>query len=105
MLTKFDENGDYTHYSENISFDSDLLVVTYPNPFNPIINFRINCNTTRLVTHIEIYDIKGKKIEEIEVKNNNAIWNSQNYSSGVYMCKFKSKDSNFLATRKIMLLK
>ena len=79
----------------------------YPNPFNPstMISFTINNNIKVL---LEIYDIKGRKIEtlinsELRAGQHNIAWNGAQYSSGIYFVNLKT--ANFDRKQKITLLK
>jgi len=109
-------------YSSDISITSlvqenvvniDLNLFNYPNPFNPTTT--INFETTNLyeIPQIEIYNLKGQKIKELEIKNlklgmNSIIWNGtdnndQSVSSGIYFYKLISGD--YQQTKKMILLK
>ena len=79
----------------------------YPNPFNPstMISFTINNNIKVL---LEIYDIKGRKIEtlinsDLRAGQHNIAWNGAQYSSGIYFVNLKT--ANFDRKQKITLLK
>ena len=79
----------------------------YPNPFNAntIIAFTINNNAKVL---LELYDIKGRKIETLIDKNlhtghHNIAWNGNEYSSGIYFIRLNTPE--FEIKQKITLLK
>ncbi|NQV17234.1 MAG: T9SS type A sorting domain-containing protein [Armatimonadetes bacterium] len=76
----------------------------YPNPFNP--NTTISFYTTEFIedTEIIIYNIKGQKIDEIEISNQQTSvnWNAEKFSSGIYLYKLNIKDSPI---KKMLLMK
>ncbi len=99
---------------EQLLFVQPNLMI-YPNPFNP--ETTIKCNLT--AEHIEsaeivIYNLKGQKIRELEIRNEKSgiasvIWdgtdrNSKKVSSGVYFFQLRVNDKP-LAKRKAILLK
>jgi photosystem II stability/assembly factor-like uncharacterized protein len=83
------------------------LSQNYPNPFNPVTNIEFDIpkyNNVRL----EIFDMSGKKVEELVNQNLNAghyqvQWDASKYSSGAYISKLTTPD--FSATAKMMLIK
>ncbi|MFH0733825.1 MAG: T9SS type A sorting domain-containing protein [bacterium] len=87
--------------------NSFVLKQNYPNPFNPSTTISFSLPKQEFVT-IKIYDILGKEIatlvnEELGAGNYNKAWNAENYSSGIYFCRFNA--GSFLETRKMNLLK
>ncbi|MEA1972255.1 MAG: T9SS type A sorting domain-containing protein, partial [Candidatus Cloacimonadota bacterium] len=91
------------------------LLPAYPNPFNPSTTITIinNCNTQYKKIGLDIFNIKGQKIKQL---NNNKlsegkhsfVWKGKNnfgvsVSSGIYLVKLQIDDSVF--TQKIVLLK
>ncbi len=83
------------------------LSQNYPNPFNPVTNIEFDIpkyNNVRL----EIFDMSGKKVEELVNQNLNAghyqvQWDASKYSSGAYISKLTTAD--YSATSKMMLMK
>ena len=70
-----------------------------------MISFTINNNIKVL---LEIYDIKGRKIEtlinsDLRAGQHNIAWNGAQYSSGIYFVNLKT--ANFDRKQKITLLK
>ncbi|MDP8202819.1 MAG: T9SS type A sorting domain-containing protein [Candidatus Tenebribacter burtonii] len=109
-------------YSNDISITSlvqenvvniDLNLFNYPNPFNPTTTINFEINNLYEIPQIEIYNLKGQKIKELEIKNlklgiNSIIWNGtdnndQSVSSGIYFYKLISGD--YQQTKKMILLK
>ena len=87
--------------------NSFLIKSAYPNPFNPIINIEYKLSDPTMV-QFEIYNIKGQQIDKINQGYQvpgiyNAMWNGENYSSGLYFVTLKNKSK--LLTEKIILLK
>lgn len=98
--------------SSDIESEESIPVVysldqNYPNPFNPstTISFSLkNQGTTSLV----IYDVLGREIatlvnKEMNVGKYNFTFDANQLSSGIYYYQIKSGD--FVATKKMMLLK
>ena len=87
--------------------NSTQLISTYPNPFNPIINIDFILNNISKVI-IDIYDINGIFICNLEnsIIDNGAHrykWDASQYSSGVYLLKFKQNNKEI--TQIITLIK
>jgi outer membrane protein assembly factor BamB len=79
----------------------------YPNPFNHHTIIRYYLSKPGIVT-LDIYDILGRKIETLDYGSkpaglNQAIWNAEKKSSGVYFYNLKTAD--FSETKKLMLIK
>lgn len=79
----------------------------YPNPFNPStqISYAISQNG---IVKLTVYDVLGNEIEELVNKNQSAgnytvNFDASKYSSGIYFYKIAS--SNFVETKKMLLLK
>jgi len=88
---------------------SEIRVHAYPNPFNPVINFAANMNNSESLT-IEIYNIKGRKIDSFKTINNGnqkhqVTWNADNCASGVYLFKALNQHNKIIDSGKIVLLK
>jgi hypothetical protein len=83
------------------------LSQNYPNPFNPVTNIEFDIPKYNSVK-LEIYDISGKKIEELVNQNLNAghyqvQWDASKYSSGAYIYKLLTPD--YSSTAKMILIK
>ncbi len=83
------------------------LSQNYPNPFNPVTNIAFDIPKYNHV-RLEIYDISGKKIDELVNQNLNAghyqvQWDASKYSSGTYISKLTTQD--FSATSKMLMIK
>jgi photosystem II stability/assembly factor-like uncharacterized protein len=79
----------------------------YPNPFNPTTNIVFDLAKYGNV-RLEIYNVNGRKIDNLINGNMNAghysvQWDASAYSSGVYFYKLISGE--FSETKKMMLLK
>lgn len=88
--------------SQNFSINQN-----YPNPFNATtkINFELPKSTKVKIT---IYDILGRKLEEIinsylQAGQHTVNWDAYNYSSGVYFYRIETGD--FSQTKKCVMLK
>ena len=97
-----------------VRVDSDSIVSTddiitenrlssYPNPFriSTTINYTLPHNIRE--AGIEIYNIKGQKIEELSVSNDQSSveWNAEGLSSGIYLYKLNIQNSG---VKKLILL-
>jgi len=90
-----------------ISVNDYKLFNTYPNPFNPIIQFQFESDLKSDIS-LDIYDIKGRKIKTIyegTVEPGEQIfeWNAKNFSSGIYLSVLRNK--SYTKTKKITLNK
>jgi len=94
------------NYDEQISNGFELYQ-NYPNPFNQQTKIKYNIIKNDKYK-LEIYDILGKKVDEIfnksyKVGNYEINYNAGNLSSGIYIYKLSSVN-NFL-TKKLLLIK
>jgi hypothetical protein len=86
----------------------------YPNPFNPETTISFETTNLHELAQIEIYNIKGQKIKQLEVGNlklgiNNVVWNGKNndnqpVASGIYFYQLNI-DNKVIASKKCLLLK
>jgi len=83
------------------------LEQNYPNPFNPVtsINYGIPAS---MHVKLSIYDALGREVDVIVNESKpagkyEAIWNANNFNSGVYFCKIQAE--GFTETIKLMLIK
>ncbi len=116
-LKQIDLDGS-VHYSDKIAIEVSniptefALSQNYPNPFNPTTTIRYDIPDQSDVT-LNIYDGLGRLVKSLvnEVKEPGkftVIWNGRNndnasVASGFYICKIKA--GNFVAIRKMLLLK
>ncbi|MBN2011908.1 T9SS type A sorting domain-containing protein [candidate division KSB1 bacterium] len=83
------------------------LFPNYPNPFNPATTIRYTIPQTDLVT-LTIYDVLGKEIETVVNQRQSAGtyrigYDGSSLASGIYL--YQLRMSNFVATRKFVLMK
>ena len=98
--------------------ESDLIqarteINVYPNPFNPVLTISYSIGENDNLDEISIYNLKGQKIKDLDLpeqdcRHGSVIWDGvdskgQFVSSGIYFCKFKSKQQSQL--KKITLIK
>lgn len=79
----------------------------YPNPFNNATNIEYSLSKSGAVA-ISIYDILGRKLEDLIDKNQAAgkyiiNWNASIYPTGIYFVKLRLGD--FSETKKITIMK
>jgi hypothetical protein len=101
---------------DNAVLTSQTFLSNFPNPFNPTTTIQFNSeNVTEneLIT-LEIFNIKGQRIQQFTLKNekwkiNEVVWDGRDemqnaVSSGVYLYQIKTKEK-VLGTEKMLLLK
>ena len=86
-----------------ISF-SEVLLKSYPNPFNTKITLEFNLNNPSLI-ELLIYDLTGKIRECIISKalnsgNHKIEWNAERMPSGIYFCVLKTNSG--MQTKKMI---
>lgn len=84
-----------------------FLSDNFPNPFNPSTKLKFGIPENAVV-RINIYDITGKKVEELMNQNlpsgiYEIRWNTVKFSSGIYFLRFETKD--FTEMKKLTLIK
>ena len=79
----------------------------YPNPFNPVVNFDLELNSTKYV-EVKVYNLSGQQIAILHKGNmsgSNIInWKADNQSSGIYFIQVLI-DNQIVSNNKIILLK
>ena len=93
---------------DNVLEFTDYQLANYPNPFTgeTTISFSLNTENTENA-EIEIYNVKGQKIENLQITNSpnqQIIWNADNFANGVYFYKLVV-DGIAVDTKKMILLK
>lgn len=108
LIFKIDKNGKTVSIKNNqIKLIDDLVFNTFPNPYN--LSFNINFYLSRSTkVKIELFDISGKKVKEIENKilnigNHQYMINTPELSSGVYFLKTEINKEFF--SKRILLIK
>ena len=114
MLDNINVNGDDTYPSYNgfLAKFSDIAnlntkdfnlysdnIVLYPNPTNG----NISLNSKTIVKTVSILDQSGKLLKDIEINNNVATLNLQNYPNGIYYLRLNSFTQSTL--KKIIIKK
>ena len=79
----------------------------YPNPFNPVTNFKFDLPKNTEVSII-VYDAQGKEIAELinsklDAGSYTYQWNAQNAASGIYF--YRMKAGEFVSTKRMILIK
>ena len=110
-----DAQYDFTTPVESVTSDLPTeysLSQNYPNPFNPstTIKYSIPSNVNRKssIVRLIVYDILGREVATLVNKNQKAgnyevQFDASHLTSGIYFYKLNS--SNFVATKKLLLLK
>ena len=60
-----------------------LELTAFPNPFNSSITIQVPAH----LSHIDIYNIKGRLVERLPVYKGKALWNGSRVPSGIYIVK------------------
>ena len=95
---------------EDIPVVNQLLLLNYPNPFNPSTEIRYRLSEIRDINSasIEIYNVKGQLVDSLPVALNgvegSVTWNANRFASGVYFYKL-SVDGKQEGIKKMLLLK
>lgn len=92
--------GEVNNQQEEIPPAKILRV--YPNPFNPMLNIKMDSEQTEIV---EIYNIKGQKVAMLtKAANQKKLqWDASDMASGIYFISWQQ--DNKIITRKSLLLK
>jgi len=90
------------------------LIGNYPNPFNPTTTISFSVTQTSSFVNIDIFNIKGQRIKQLEIRNlnigiNNIMWDGKNnnnepVASGIYLYQLNVNDT-VIDSRKCLLLK
>jgi hypothetical protein len=108
MLTRIYKPDSATIVNETIPIPSkDILQQNYPNPFNPSTTIKYVLSEKNFVS-LKVYDILGREVKTLvnEIKEAGTYsieFNASELPSGVYFYTLTS--GNFLATKKLILLK
>jgi len=98
----------YTSIVENLLFVPVTLGITssYPNPFNPSIQFDIQLSDGDTGT-LQIFNIRGGLVESMGLQKSGSVsWQpSSNLAGGVYLARFQVNDKTVGSLEKITYLK
>ena len=93
--------------SSNLGLDDITLLKSnlsnYPNPFNS--KTTISFDPAMANTEVEIYNMKGQKIQHYKILNNQSsiVWNADSFPVGIYYA-ILIVDKNVRAVRKMVLI-
>ena len=79
--------------------EMDKTIKLYPNP----VNDKINIESKYTIQKVEIFNLMGQKINEIEPNNLNCFLNVSTYENGLYIIKVKTSEGDI--TRKVNIIK
>ena len=105
IALNYEESGiDETPTKRNQDF---ILLQPYPNPFNQNVTITFSVHSESYVT-LEIFDITGRRVSKLFDNmfipgKYQAIWNGENYASGVYF--IKAKAGEMLNIKRAILVK
>jgi len=110
ILNDMGTYGGHGYYEPPVAVDNYELEImnyelyNYPNPFNPETTIYFETTNLHELAQIEIYNVKGQKIDEIAISNQqtSVSWNAEGFASGIYLYKLNIKDSQI---KKMLLLK
>ncbi len=95
------------HLNESFVPLSEIRLVSYPNPFSTQTTFTFEL-TERLPVKLEIYNVVGRKVENLTSKNMNSgkhtiTWAAPELPEGIYFCRLQAGSK--IMTRKIIKVK
>jgi len=114
IYANINEQGDY-RVMKNTEYQTkpSILLMNYPNPFNPITNITFNLHYDNNKVNLDVFDIKGRKIKALfggylNKGNHQYYWDGkneeeQNMASGVYFLRLVSNHE--VVSKKILLIK
>ena len=113
LMQVLDEIGE-SNTEETTIENKQPFVSIYPNPFNSEITISFSSTTEHKENaEIIIYNLKGQKIDQLQITNNelgmnSVVWdgtgeNGKPIASGIYFLKYRS--GNFVTTKKLLLLR
>ncbi len=76
---------------------------TYPNPFNPVLNFNLK-EPPQKDMKMSIYNVKGERVKVIEIKDRKFSWKTDILASGIYFCKL-TQNNVLLDMKKVTLIR
>ena len=79
--------------------DFDAQINIFPNPASDFIQIQNELNI-----QIELYNLSGTQLLNIQTKNNETI-DVSNLASGIYFLKIKDMETQLINTKKIMIQK
>jgi len=98
--------------NEQSNPDDFVILQNYPNPFNASTTIQYTLNSRKLIT-IKIFDVLGTVIKTIVNTEDqpagtyNLIWNAENLTSGIYLCRIQvgseAQESKFKIIKLILL--
>ena len=99
VLKVYEEGNEDNSITFTYKYDPDYVnistlseqnnLIAYPNPATTIVNFKYNVENTEN-THIDLYNIIGKKIQVINIDNDKGIYpmRTNNLDAGIYFYNF-----------------
>jgi hypothetical protein len=92
--------GNVNNENEEVLLTNKLQL--YPNPFNPILNIKIESEKSET---LNIFNVKGQKVAVLQkqAEEQNLKWNAAKMSSGIYFIRWQHEGKTI--TKKSLLLK
>ncbi|MBX7205355.1 MAG: T9SS type A sorting domain-containing protein [Bacteroidia bacterium] len=92
----FNEHGWY------VGIDGALANTTkvYPNPVKDVLNIDVNYDLPKV---LNIFDIAGRKVEEVLFDEKNTTVNVSNYTRGFYFYEIKTSEGEVIKSGKILV--
>ncbi len=103
MSLSLDQNGNVTggaYYDGSLITSNEkemkelIKLTVFPNPANNMVNWTLNTNQGT----IKVFDIKGKEVERVLVKDRKSKMNTSSLGSGLYLYVFYDVNGNKTAT-------
>ncbi len=100
ILTQGFQQNSYTFVSVYEKPERNFDISVYPNPTTEFVNVKTNAVEQDLL--IQLYDIQGKLLKEIIMKDNTKQINLSKYSSSNYLLKISNKNGELIRSWKII---
>jgi hypothetical protein len=79
-------------------------IKTYPNPASENITLALTDNNNQNLSLIEIFDVTGRKADEVIVQNNQAVINTASFAKGLYLYSAYNEKKELIGVGKFNVL-
>lgn len=81
-------------------------IAVYPNPTVGIVYIKYNENNAPRLSHVEVYDMLGRRVQQVDLKGNvskNKSFNLDRISTGHYLLKLVSVEGSIIKTQHLIV--
>lgn len=81
-------------------------IAVYPNPTEGVVYIKYNENNTIELSHVEVYDMLGRRVQQVDLKENvseNKSFNLDRISTGHYLLKLVSVEGSIIKTQHLIV--